>query len=147
MRFRLGVLMAVAVLMAAVGTAPAAQMMTGEAAKELDTAIVHAKNAAGASTQQQVELHLHHVINCIEGKDGKNFFAGSGDVCEGMGKGLLNDLQASGMAGGHALPYVEVALSNALWGLSQGMKKDLARAKVGAELAQNALEKAKANFK
>jgi hypothetical protein len=87
------------------------------------------------------------VINCIEGKGGKNYFAGSGDVCEGMGKGLLADLQAAGMAGGHALPYVEIAQSVSLWGLSQGMRKDLARAKAGAEIAQSALAQAKANFK
>ncbi|HLA24315.1 MAG TPA: hypothetical protein VJ206_02885, partial [bacterium] len=93
------------------------------------------------------ELHLHHVVNCIEGKDGKNYFAASGDVCEGMGKGLLQDLQASGMAGGHALPYVEIAQSVSQWGLAQGMRKDVARAKAAAEVAHSALVQAKANFK
>jgi hypothetical protein len=122
-------------------------MMNEAVTKQLDTAITHAKNAAGASTTAQVELHLHHVINCIEGKDGKNYFTGSGDVCQGMGQGLLKDLQAAGMAGGHALPYVEIAGSVALWGLSQGMRKDLARAKIAAEVAQSTLVQAKANFK
>ena len=143
---RIGVL-ALAVVLAAAGAVPA-QMMTNEAVtKQLDTAIAHAKNAAGASATAQVELHLHHVINCIEGKDGKNYFAGSGDVCQGMGQGLLKDLQGAGMAGGHALPYVEIADSVALWGLSKGMSKDLARAKIAAEVAQNTLVQAKANFK
>lgn len=144
---RMAVLMAVAVLLAAAGSVPAAEMMSGAVTKQLDTAIAHAKNAAGASSTAQIELHLHHVVNCIEGKDGKNYFAGSGDVCEGMGKGLLKDLQASGMAGGHALPYVEIAQSVSLWGLSQGMRKDVARAKAGAEVAQSVLILAKANFK
>jgi len=143
---RVGVLMA-AVLLVASGSVPAAEMMSGAATKELDTAIAHAKNAAGASSTAQVELHLHHVVNCIEGKDGKNYFAASGDVCEGMGKGLLQDLQASGMAGGHALPYVEIAQSVSLWGLAQGMRKDVARAKAAAEVAQSVLVRAKTNFK
>lgn len=143
---RSGVILAVALVLAAGGALPA-QMMNEAATKQLDTAIAHAKNAAGASTTAQVELHLHHVINCIEGKDGKNYFTGSGDVCQGMGQGLLKDLQAAGMAGGHALPYVEIADSVALWGLSQGMRKDLARAKIAAEVAQSTLVQAKANFK
>jgi hypothetical protein len=146
MKMRVGVLLTIVAVFAAAGSVPA-QMMNEAVTKQLDTAILHAKNAAGASTEQQVELHLHHVINCIEGKGGKNYFAGSGDVCEGMGKGLLADLQAAGMAGGHALPYVEIAQSVSLWGLSQGMRKDLARAKAGAEIAQSALAQAKANFK
>jgi hypothetical protein len=144
---RSGVILALALVLAAAGAAPAAQMMNEAVTKQLDTAIAHAKNAAGASTTAQVELHLHHVINCIEGKDGKNYFTGSGDVCQGMGQGLLKDLQAAGMAGGHALPYVEIAGSVALWGLSQGMRKDLARAKIAAEVAQSTLVQAKANFK
>jgi uncharacterized protein YdgA (DUF945 family) len=147
MKVRVGVVLAIVAVLAGAGSVPAAQMMNEAATKQLDTAIAHAKNAAGASTLAQAELHLHHVINCIEGKDGKDYFAGSGDVCEGMGSGLLKDLQASGMAGGHALPYVEIAQSVSLWGLSQGMRKDLARAKAGAEIAQSALVQAKANFK
>ena len=100
MRFHLAVVWAIVVLLAAAGGAPAAQMMNEAVTKQFDTAILHAKNAAGAATEQQVELHLHHVINCIEGKDGRNYFTASGDVCQGMGQGLLKDLQAAGMAGG-----------------------------------------------
>ncbi len=143
---RVGVLIAAVLLVAAVSV-PAAEMMSGAATRELDTAIAHAKNAAGASSTAQIELHLHHVVNCIEGMDGKDYFAASGDVCEGMGKGLLKDLQGSGMAGGHALPYVEIAQSVSLWGLAQGMRKDVARAKAAAEAAQSVLVRAKANFK
>src|SRR3970040_2281584 len=130
---RLSVLaLAVAVATVFVTSALAAEM-TSAAKKELDTAIFHANAAAGYNNTKQIELHLHHVVNCIEGKDGKNYFAASGDMCEGMGKGLLKDLQASGMAGGHALPYVEIAQSVSLWGLAQGMRKDVARAKAAAE--------------
>jgi hypothetical protein len=146
MMVRIGVILALVLVLAGAGAVPA-QMMNEAVTKQLDTAIAHAKNAAGASATAQVELHLHHVINCIEGKDGKNYFAGSGDVCQGMGQGLVKDLQGAGMAGGHALPYVEIADSVALWGLSKGMSKDLARAKIAAEVAQSTLVQAKANFK
>lgn len=51
------------------------------------------------------------------------------------------------MAGGNALPFVEIAQSVALWGISQGMRPDLARARAAAELAQLSLQRAKANVK
>ena len=134
-------------LVLAMATTASGAMMSGPADLELQTAITHAGLAAQQNTVAQIELHLHHVINCIEGKEGKNYFAGSGDVCQGMGRGLLADLNAAGMAGGHALPYAEIAQSVAVWGIAQGMRKDVARAKAAAELAQAALERAKANFK
>lgn len=143
---RMGVFVAVVVLLVGVGSAPGAEM-SAAATRQLDTAIAHAKNAAGSSATAQIELHLHHVVNCIEGKEGKDYFAASGDVCEGMGQGILKDLQASGMAGGHALPYVEIAQSVALWGLAQGMQKDVARAKAAAEVTERVLVQAKASFK
>jgi hypothetical protein len=121
--------------------------MTNAAKRELQTALVHARNAAAASTTANIELHLHHVVNCLEGKDGKNFFAASGDVCEGMGNGLFKDLKDAGMAGAHALPYAEVANQNALWGLGQGMAKNVAGAKAAAELTVVALQRTEANFK
>lgn len=134
-------------LVLAVAATASGATMSGPADTELQTAITHAGLAARQTTVAQIELHLHHVVNCIEGKEGKNYVADSGDVCEGMGRGLLADLNAAGMAGGHALPYVEIAQSVALWGIAQGMRKDVARAKAAAELAQLSLERAKANFK
>lgn len=145
MKMRMHVLSVGLVLALAAGAMGA--MMSGPADRQLDTAITHAGLAARQTAVAQVELHLHHVLNCIEGKDGKNYFAGSGDVCEGMGRGLLADLGAAGMAGGNALPFVEIAQSVALWGISQGMRPDLARARAAAELAQLSLQRAKANFK
>lgn len=140
-----GTAVAVAVLVA---TAALGAMMTSQATKELDTAIFHAKAAAGYNSTTEIELHLHHVVNCIEGKAGKNYFKGSGDVCEGIkGNGLLADLKDSGMAGAHALPYVEIANSVALWGIAQGMNKDAGRAKIAASVTATILQQAKANFK
>lgn len=134
-------------LVLAMATTASGAMMSGPADLELQTAIAHAGLAAQQTRVAQIEFHLHHVINCIEGQEGKNYFAGSGDVCQGMGRGLLADLNAAGMAGGHALPYAEIAQSVAVWGVAQGMRKDSARARAAAEVAQAALQRAKANFK
>ncbi|HXF82982.1 MAG TPA: hypothetical protein VNN19_09555 [bacterium] len=144
--FRIVRWMAIPVVLV-VAVAAYGAMMEGPADRELATATTHAKLAATQSTLAATEQHLHHVLNCIEGKDGKNYLPSSGDPCQGMGKGLLADLQGAGMAGGHALPYVEIAQSVATWGIAQGMRKDFARAKAAAQLTQTALERATANFK
>jgi len=73
-------------LVLAMATTASGAMMSGPADLELQTAITHAGLAARQNAVAQIELHLHHVINCIEGKEGKNYFAGSGDVCQGMGR-------------------------------------------------------------
>ena len=143
----LGTVLIVTLALITWGSAALGADMSGQAKRELQTALVHAKNAAGSSTTATIELHLHHVVNCIEGKMGKNFFAGSGDVCEGMGNGLFADLKAAGMAGAHALPYAEIANQVALWGLAQGMAKNVAAAKAAAEITAAALARTQANFK
>lgn len=132
---------------ALVASVASGAMMERAAKKELDTAIFHAKLAAGYNNTTEIELHLHHVVNCIEGKSGKDYFQASGDVCQGMGNGLSADLKDSGMAGAHALPYTEIADQVALWGVAQGMRKDVGRARAAADAARRILELAKANFK
>ena len=144
---RLSVLaLAVAVATVFVTSALAAEM-TSAAKKELDTAIFHANLAAGYNNTKEIELHLHHVVNCLEGKNGKNYFKPSGDVCEGQGNGIFADLKDSGMAGAHALPYAEIGDQVALWGISKGMANDVGRAKAAAQMAKLILDQAKANFK
>ena len=144
---RLSVL-ALAVAVATVFAASAlAAEMTSAAKKELDTAIFHANLAAGYNNTKEIELHLHHVVNCLEGKNGKNYFKPSGDVCEGQGNGIFADLKDSGMAGAHALPYAEIGDQVALWGISKGMANDVGRAKAAAQMAKLILDQAKANFK
>ena len=144
---RLSVL-ALAVAVATVFAASAlAAEMTSAAKKELDTAIFHANLAAGYNNTKEIELHLHHVVNCLEGKNGKNYFKPSGDVCEGQGNGIFADLKDSGMAGAHALPYAEIGDQVALWGISKGMANDVGRAKAAAQMTKLILEQAKANFK
>ncbi len=121
--------------------------MMGAAKKELQTAQTHAGFAAGYNTIALVELHLHHVVNCLEGSQGKNFHAPSKNVCEGQGAGGFQDLKDSGMAGAHALPYAEIADQIAIWGIQQTMAKDLGRAKVAANAAKSILQMAQKNFK
>jgi len=121
--------------------------MTNAARKELTTAITEAGLAAGFSTTAQIELSLHHVVNCLEGKLGKNFHKESGDVCDGQGNGIFADLKDSGMAGAHAFPYAEIANQVALWGLGQAMAKDVGKAKVAAAVTKLVLGQAVENFK
>ena len=129
-----------------VTSALAADMMNA-AKKELDTAILHANAAASYNAIKEIELHLHHVVNCLEGKNGKNYFKPSGDVCEGQGNGIFADLKDSGMPGAHALPYAEIGNQVALWGISKGMANDVGRAKAAAQMAKLILDQSKANFK
>ena len=49
------------------------------------TASQHASLAAKAADLATVKKHLHHVINCLEGKSGKDYDAGAGDPCKGVG--------------------------------------------------------------
>ena len=142
------IMLVTAMVSLALASAVLGANMTSQAQRELQTATTHAGLAARQGTIAQIELHLHHVVNCLEGKSGKNYFKESGDVCEGIkGNGLLADLKDSGMAGGHALPYAEIANQVALWGLSQGMAKNIAGAKAAAQVAKLVLGQSKANFK
>jgi hypothetical protein len=61
--------------------------------KEVQTAIEHAGFASNAKTTDQVHLHLHHVINCLVGPKGEDYYAAAGDPCKGEGGGALNDVR------------------------------------------------------
>jgi hypothetical protein len=103
---------------------------------QLKTAITHTGFAANADALQTVQLHLGHVINCIEGSKGKNFNASWGNPCDGQGNGILVDLKTA--PGGPALvPTVQRADTQALAGVK--MKK-LADAKRSAKAAMNLLQ-------
>jgi hypothetical protein len=134
------------VALGAASTTLGADMMSA-ANTELATALTHAGFAAQYDAVAEVELHLHHVVNCLEGPAGKNFYQTAGNVCQGQGNGIFADLKDSGMAGGHALPYAEIADQVANWGLQQTMAKDLGRAKAAAAVAKAVLQLAINNFK
>jgi len=121
--------------------------MTNAAKTEFTTALTHAGFAAQYNTIAEVELHLHHVVNCLEWTSGKNFNQQAGNVCQGQGNGIFADLKDSGMAGAHALPYAEIADQVANWGIQQTMAKDIGRAKAAATAAKAVIQLAIDNFK
>ena len=49
------------------------------------TAKIHAQMAVNATSLKDVQMHLHHVLNCLEGKSGKDYKASFGDPCNGHG--------------------------------------------------------------
>lgn len=141
--FVLGI--AVLALLPAPATQGADMMMA--ASNSLKTALTHAGFAASYTAVAEVEQHLHHVVNCLEGANGKNYNKDAGNPCMGQGNGILPDLKDSGMAGAHASPYAEVADQVALWGIQQTMNKDIGRAHAAASVAKSALQLAIDNFK
>jgi hypothetical protein len=60
---------------------------------DVDAQIVVAANHAGMASKAEaidtIHLHLHHVVNCLVGKDGKGYDAGSGNPCAKAGAGLI----------------------------------------------------------
>jgi hypothetical protein len=79
-----------------IGTLSLAMLGTAVAAapngsKEVSTALAHAEMAVAAKDLKTVDMHLHHVVNCIVGTKGQGFDASAGDPCKDMGDGALND--------------------------------------------------------
>lgn len=66
----------------------------GGVQKEIETAIQHAQFAAKVSSVDQTHLHLHHVVNCLVGPNGKDFDAKAGNPCKGQGDGAINDAKS-----------------------------------------------------
>jgi hypothetical protein len=77
---------------AAMLNAPIVALAAGNANVEIQTAAQHADYASRANEIDQVHLHLHHVVNCLEGSGGKDFDATAGNPCKGEGDGALDDL-------------------------------------------------------
>jgi len=65
----------------------------GDSGKQLNTALAHAGYSAKSKNTKTVHLHLYHVINCLEGSQGKDFNVAAGNPCKGMGNGALSDLE------------------------------------------------------
>jgi len=59
--------------------------------KQVGTASAHAGMALGAADLKLAHTHLHHVINCLVGPNGKGFDAQEEDPCKGMGQGAIVD--------------------------------------------------------
>ncbi|HEV8353533.1 MAG TPA: hypothetical protein VGR24_04985 [bacterium] len=83
--------------------------------KALETAIFHSGELAQRGTAiAGTRTHLQHVINCLEGPNGKDFVQAVGFPCQGMGNGIVPDLQAAGSASAKSLQYAQIALTLAL---------------------------------
>ncbi len=61
----------------------------------LKTAWTHATYASKSETLRDSLWHLGHVVNCLEGKGGKNYDANNLNPCQGQGSGIIPDLQAA----------------------------------------------------
>lgn len=83
--------------------------------KELETAIFHSGELAQRGTAiAGTRTHLQHVINCLEGPNGKDFVQAAGFPCQGMGNGIIPDLEAAGASHAKSLQYARIALTLAL---------------------------------
>jgi hypothetical protein len=69
----------------------AAQMSLAD---ELKTAITHAGFAEKYDSMNEVNLHLHHVVNCLVGANDPMFDKAAGNPCQGQGNGILPDIKA-----------------------------------------------------
>ncbi|HET7562348.1 MAG TPA: hypothetical protein VFJ87_08230 [Rhodanobacteraceae bacterium] len=58
---------------------------------EVTTAHAHAVMASTADTVEIGHAHMHHVINCLVGPQGKGFDAAAGNPCKGLGNGAIPD--------------------------------------------------------
>jgi hypothetical protein len=100
-----------------------AQDAVAAARTQLTTARFHAGELAQrGSALATTQLHLRHVINCLEGPQGKDFTAAAGNPCQGQGNGVLVDLGtavAAGNAGAEkALKFANAALTVAMQGVA-----------------------------
>ncbi len=89
------------------------------AVMQLKMARFHAGELAQQGTVLAASLvHVQHVMNCLEGRNGKNFKAAVGYPCQGLGNGIIPDLTA---AAGSGVRGAEVALqrANIAWMLAQ----------------------------
>ncbi|MEO7085592.1 MAG: hypothetical protein ABI442_21865 [Gemmatimonadaceae bacterium] len=70
----------VATLVAVAPTFASAQSSTS-----LETAVQHLGYAAKAADVATAKKHMHHALNCLEGKAGTDYDASAGDPCKGVG--------------------------------------------------------------
>lgn len=103
------------------------------AENEISTAIDHAEFSVKANDVSAIHLHLHHVVNCLVGEKGKQFYAAAGDPCKGMGNGAINDAQSTALK-----TRLESILAEAEKGLNE---KEFTRAHKTASLVKRMLKR------
>lgn len=101
------------------GALAAAAFAASPVQQEIATALQHAEFSEQASQLSAIQLHLHHVVNCLVGEHGKQFYAAAGDPCKGMGNGAINDAGSDTALKGK----LEKILAEAERGLSEGDTK------------------------
>ncbi len=74
---------------------------------EVRVAAIHAGLAVEMHVLSLTQLHLHHVINCLVGPNGRQFDPRAGNPCHGLGNGAIPDSRMS-------VPAVRSALQQAL---------------------------------
>lgn len=123
---------ALALALALPMAAPAAN--TNDAvANQAATAVAHAGMALGAADMDAVQMHLHHVVNCLVGPAGAGFEAEAGNPCKDQGQGALVD--ADGDEATEAKLRAAVDLAN------QGMQAEtLEEAHADAEQVMKTLQ-------
>ena len=126
------------ILMAACGALALFALVTPSAMadtdvkKEIATAEAHAGFAAGGADLKAVQMHLHHVVNCLVGPKGKGFDASQANPCKDQGNGVMPDYKGK----------QKKALQQALDTTRAGLKAtDLAVAKQKASDAEMLLKK------
>jgi len=106
-----GALVLVCALVFGMPLAGSAQSMMSQIQTELKTATFHSGELAQrVNALAGVQLHLHHVLNCLEGTGGADFFAAAGNPCQGQGNGIIPDLKVAAM---HMVPGAQAALQEA----------------------------------
>lgn len=91
---------------------------------QLRTAIFHAGELAQRAAAPPVAvLHVHHVMNCLEGPKGANFDATKGYPCQGQGNGVLEDLNAAQAAGAPGAEAAAKSISIAYELTKQGLRQ------------------------
>ena len=110
---------------------PAAAQM--DVNKEVATATNHAGLAAKAADLKGVQMHLHHVVNCLVGPKDSNFDQAAGNPCKDQGNGAIPDTTDAAK---------KKPLQDALKAAQDGLKAtDMAAAQKQATAAQQTLSK------
>ena len=74
-------------MLVSVGLASGVALADGP--QQVGTASKHAGFAAAATDMKDVQKHMHHVLNCLVGPNGKGFDESFGNPCNGQGQGAI----------------------------------------------------------
>ena len=81
-----------AVVLAIASTSVAWAQEGGAALTQVNTALQHVGFSLSQTAVAGALMHLHHVVNCLEGRSGANFDQSKGYPCNNQGNGIVNDV-------------------------------------------------------